>query len=82
MFLVSVEQGFSSSNVVGQFVSIDQSLHFRYPAGEVTEICSKTLKPGKQDTTTNQSWPSGTQSSANLPKLRTLTDGNLYSIKK
>lgn len=44
MLLVAVQQSFSSSHVIGQFVSIDQSFHLRHPAGQIPEVCSETLQ--------------------------------------
>lgn len=45
MLLVAVEQGLSSSHIVGQLICIDQSLHLCHPAGQITEICSEALQP-------------------------------------
>lgn len=48
MLLVAVEQGLSSSHIVGQLVCVDQSLHLGHPAGQITEICSEALQPKKK----------------------------------
>lgn len=45
VFLMAVQQRLSSGYVIGQFVSIDQGLHLRHPAGQIPEVSSEALQP-------------------------------------
>lgn len=49
MLLVAVEQSLRSGDIIGQFVGIDEGFHLRHPAGQIPEVSSETLQPGKDD---------------------------------
>lgn len=47
MLLVAVKQSLRSGDIIGQFVGIDESFHLSHPAGQIPEVSSETLQPGK-----------------------------------
>ena len=45
MLLMSIQQGFGTSHVVGQLICVDEGFHLGDPAGEVPEVSEEALKP-------------------------------------
>lgn len=48
MLLVTIQQSFRSSHVIGQFVSVNEGFHLRHPAGQIPEVSSEALQAGEQ----------------------------------